>query len=409
MGASQPVQGALHGVRVLDLGHGIAGPFAARLLGDFGADVVKVEKPGSGDFGRYLAPLKEDAPVGEQSLLFQYLNWNKRSIAIDLRAPENLALLRSLVAHSDIVIESFRPGTLERWGLGPERMLEWNPRVVVTSLSNFGQTGPYADYRASDLVFQAMSGIMQISGRVDREPIKHGLQQSLYCAGLNAAYVSMAMYLAAQSDGVGEHIDMSIHECLASEMVLNLPYYAFMGAVQGRRAVVQDPFLGEPIPTRKGYLAMQSGGGAPFETYAELFGREEFRAPEFLVAAERERHADQVRALLLECLAGRDAKEVFLDGAQRRLLLGVVQGAAELLECEHLRAREFFIELDHPASGRLTFPGELAKLSRTPMRVQRRAPLFDEHREEILAQLPDLDHSHAPSMRAASTSAGSLP
>src|SRR5690554_889229 len=124
MGASQPVQGALHGVRVLDLGHGIAGPFAARLLGDFGADVIKVEKPGSGDFGRYLAPLKEDAPAGEQSLLFQYLNWNKRSIAIDLRAPENLPLLRSMVAHSDIVIESFRPGTLERWGLGPERMLE---------------------------------------------------------------------------------------------------------------------------------------------------------------------------------------------------------------------------------------------------------------------------------------------
>src|SRR5690606_22654105 len=143
------------------LGHGIAGPFAARLLGDFGADVIKVEKPGSGDFGRYLAPLKEDAPEKEQSLLFQYLNWNKRSIAVDLRAPENLGLLRSLVEDSDIVIESFRPGTLAGWGLGAEKMLEWNPRVVVTSVSNFGQTGPYADYHGSDLVFQAMSGIMQ--------------------------------------------------------------------------------------------------------------------------------------------------------------------------------------------------------------------------------------------------------
>ena len=388
MSARQLVPGALQGVRVLDLGHGIAGPFAARLLGDFGADVIKVEKPGSGDFARYLAPLKDDAPEKEQSLLFQYLNWNKRGIAIDLRQSEDLPLLRNLIENSDIVIENFRPGVLDGWGLDVERMLSWNPRLVITSLTNFGQTGPYAGYHASDLVFQAMSGIMQISGRVDREPIKHGLQQSLYCAGLNAAYVSIAMYLAAQRDGQGEHIDMSIHECLASELVLNIPYYAFMGAVQGRRAVTQDPFLGEPIPTRNGYLAVQSGGGAPFEAYAELFGRDEFRSPEFMSAAQRERHVAQVREVLLDCLTERDAKEVFLEGAKRRLLLGVVQGVSDLLECEHLRAREFFMRLDHPASGSFVFPGELAKLSATPMSVRRRAPMLDGHREEILSSVP---------------------
>ncbi|MDB5840005.1 MAG: hypothetical protein JWQ23_1957 [Herminiimonas sp.] len=404
MMASEQSHGALHGVRVLDLSHGIAGPFAARLLGDFGADVIKVEKPGAGDFARFMEPLKSDAPAPEQSLLFQYLNWNKRSIALDLRDKATHPVLQQLVAASDIVIESFRPGTLDGWGLGVDQMLAWNPQVVVTSVTNFGQTGPYAAYHASDLVLQAMSGIMQISGRVDRPPLKHGLQQSFYCAGLNAAYASLVAHTAAAVDGFGEHVDLSIFECLASELVLNQSYYAFLGAVQGRRAVVQDPFAGEPIPAREGYLAVQTGGGAPFTAFADLFEREEFRDPELATAQQRELREAEVRALLEKCLAQKDAKQLFLQGAKQRLLLGVVQGADELLNCEQLRARDFFVDVAHPATGAFKFPGELVKLSATPMAIYRRAPLLDEHRSEVLAELasraaetetrsPAFDHS----------------
>ena len=405
---TEPAGGALDGVRVLDLSHGIAGPFAARLLGDFGADVIKIEKPGTGDFARFLAPLKSDAPAPEQSLLFQYLNWNKRSVALDLRTPEARPTLKKLVEASDIVIESFRPGTLNGWGLGVDRMLEWNPRVVFTSVTNFGQTGPYANYRASDLVLQAMSGIMQISGRVDREPLKHGLAQSYYCAGLNAAYASLVAYTAAAVDGFGEHVDLSIHECLASELVLNQSYYAFLGAVQGRRAVVQDPFAGEPIPARKGFLAVQTGGGAPFEGYADLFEREEFRDPKFASAPQREQRVPEVRALLEECLADKDAKDLFLKGAQRRLLVGVVQGAEDLLECEHLRARDFFIDLEHPATGSFRFPGELVKLSATPMSVRRRSPLLDEHRFEVLVDELGLTLAEVESLTPVRARSGGL-
>jgi crotonobetainyl-CoA:carnitine CoA-transferase CaiB-like acyl-CoA transferase len=404
MMASEQARGALEGVRVLDLSHGVAGPFAARLLGDFGADVIKIEKPGTGDFARFMEPLKSDAPAPEQSLLFQYLNWNKRSVALDLRSTEARPVLQKLVESSDIVIESFRPGTLDGWGVGVDQMLEWNPRVVVTSVTNFGQTGPYAGYHVSDLVLQAMSGIMQISGRVDRAPLKHGLSQSFYCGGLNAAYASLVAHTAAVVDGFGEHVDLSIHECLASELVLNESYYAFLGAVQGRRAVVQDPFAGEPIPAREGFLAVQTGGGAPFEGFADLFEREEFRDPQFASAQQREQREAEVRALLEECLAHKDAKQLFLQGAQRRLLLGVVQGAGDLLNCEHLRARDFFVEVEHPATGTFKFPGELVKLSATPMSIRRRAPLLDEHRSEVLAELglqamemnsrtPSSDHS----------------
>jgi crotonobetainyl-CoA:carnitine CoA-transferase CaiB-like acyl-CoA transferase len=383
--------GALTGLRVLDLSHGIAGPFAARLLGDHGADVIKIERPSSGDFARTLSPLKHDAPFPEQSLLFQYLNWNKRSLALDLRLDENKPLLRRLIEHSDVVIESFRPGRLQAWGLGVDQLLEWKPSLVVTSITNFGQTGPYATFSASDLTLQAMSGIMQISGQVDREPLKHGLSQSFYCAGLTAAYASIMAYTAAQADQFGEHVDVSIHECLASELVLNESYYAFLGAVQGRRAVVQDPFAGEPIPTRKGYLAFQTGGGAPFETFSELFDRPEFLEKRFSSPPEREKRVPEVKALLEECVANRDAKEVFLAGAHKRLLLGVVQSAQDLLECEHLRERQVFAALDHPATETcLRFPAELAKLSLTPTSVRRRSPKLDEHRDEILAQFGGL-------------------
>ena len=394
--------GALDGIRVLDLSHGIAGPFAARLLGDYGAQVIKVEKPVSGDLARALPPLAPDAQAPEQSLLFQYLNWNKRSIALDLRLAESHPAIRELVRASDIVIESFRPGTLARWGLSVDQMLAWNPRIVVTSITNFGQDGPYAQFRASDLVLQAMGGIMQISGQADREPLKHGLSQSYYCAGLNAAYASVMAACAAQTDGIGEHIDLSIQECLASELVLNQSYYAFLGAVQGRRAVVQDPFAGEPIPARKGFIAFQTGGGAPFDTFAELFDRPEFREPRFSSPPQREKRVPEVRALLEECVADRDAKEVFLAGQSRRLLLGMVQNAEDLLNCEHLRDRKAFAAVTHPATAtEITFPFELAKMSATPATLRRRSPMLDEHRTEILAELTGLDATERAALAVA--------
>ena len=254
---------------------------------------------------------------------------------------------------------------------------------------------------------------MQISGQADREPLKHGLSQSYYCAGLNAAYASVMAACAAQTDGIGEHIDLSIQECLASELVLNQSYYAFLGAVQGRRAVVQDPFAGEPIPARKGFIAFQTGGGAPFDTFAELFDRPEFRDPRFSSPPQREKRVPEVRALLEECVADRDAKEVFLAGQSRRLLLGMVQNAQDLLDCEHLRDRKAFAAVPHPATAtEITFPFELAKMSATPATLRRRSPMLDEHRTEILAGLTGLDAAEraalavAPHMAAGSVTHG---
>lgn len=377
--------GALAGVRVLDLSTGIAGPFAARLMGDFGANVIKVE-PSGGDPARELPPLVDSAPNKEKSLFFQYLNWNKRGIVLDPSEVGNHAQLRELVERSDIMLESFAPGQLDAWRIGVDVLMQWNPRLVITSVTDFGQTGPYASYLGSDLVSQAMAGIMQISGTADKPPLKHGLHQAALCAGLNAAYASLAALYSALADGVGEHVDLSIHEVLASELLMCETYYTYMGAVQSRRLPAQDPYSGVPVPTRDGFISIQSGGPSPLEGYADVFGNEAFRSPRFTNAAQRTANVDEFRALVEGCARERSAKELFLEGSRRRMLMGMVQGAPELLSCEQLLAREFFQAIDHPATGRHVFPVQMARLSATPTSVRRRSPLLGEHQTEVASE-----------------------
>ncbi len=376
---------ALSDVRVLDLSDGIAGPFAARILGDFGADVVKVELPG-GDSARRLPPCYHAAPAAEQSLLFRYLNWNKRGITLDTSGAAGRAELAALVAKADIVIAGPPTDPLLAAGPSAEQMLAAHKSLVVTSVTDFGLAGPYADYRGSDLVHQAMSGIMQISGDADRPPLKHGLSQAYLCAGLNAAYATLAAFYAAERDGIGEHVDLSVQECLASELLITETYYSFMGAVQGRRYAVEDPFSGSPIPTRRGFIAIQAGGSMPPKVYGELFRNDAFADPKYASNRQRALHLAEVSALIRDSVANRDAKEIFLDGSRRRLLLGVVQTAADLLACEQLAERGLFTEQSHPAGGTFRYPSELAKLSGTPTSVRRPSPLLGEHTAQVTAE-----------------------
>ena len=359
--------GALDGVRVVDLGHGVAGPFAARLLGDLGADVVKVERPGSGDFARRLPPVVE----GGRSLLFEYLNWNKRSLALDLSAPGAVEAMRDVVLDADIVIDSFRPGALQRWGLGYDQLRRWNPAVVLTSISNFGQTGALAGWEATDLIFYATSGMMSISGKkYPYPPLKHGLRQSLYCAGLSAAYVSLAAYLLARDTGEGEHVDLSIREVMCSALTGPTSFYTFTGGVPGRHPLKEDPLGGDPVDTGNGYVAMQSNQAAPLSRYAEFLGLPQLDVPEYERPDERARDAEALRALFEARLSTEDASDFFVRANHAGLMVGLVQSARQLLENEQLAARDFF----RPLGDGWRYPVELARLSRTPASIRRRAP-----------------------------------
>ncbi len=378
------MQSALEGVRVLDLGPGIAAPLAARILGDFGADVVKVEPAGAGDPARQLAPRVEEGPEAERSLMFAYLNWNKRGLQLDFESAQGQAEIRRLVEACDIVIEGWRPGRLGSWGLAPAQMMAWNPRLVVVSVSDFGQAGPYAQYAGSDLVHQAMSGIMQISGAADRAPLKHGLNQAYLGAGLNAAYAALAAHCAAERDGVGDHLDLSVQECLVSELVTCETYYTFMGAIQGRRLPMQDPYSGAPIATRHGYLSFQASLAVPNETFADLFQCEALRDPKFASNKQRSQHVQEARDLIAAAVKDRDAKDIFLEGSRLRALMGVVQTAPDLLACEQLAQRGLWVDVEHPSGRSFRYPAELARMTGTPTRVARRAPMLGEHNAEIL-------------------------
>ena len=381
---------ALEGVAVVELGHGIAGPFAARLLADLGAEVIKVEKPPGGDFARRLEPFMRDDAGVECSALFEYLNWNKRSVALDLGDPQGLEWARLLVGRAAIVIESFRPGRLERWGLGAAAMRALNPSLVVTSVSSFGATGPYSDWLGSDLVFQAMAGVAQISGSAEREPIKRGLRQSLYCAGINAAYASLAGYLTALRTGAGVHIDLAIRECPASELVLNESFYFCMGAVQGRRPTARDPLGGplgggDPLPAADGHVALQVSPQVTAARLSDLLEEPLLAAPRFATSERRAANAQELVEILSARLAKENAREFFERACSEGALCGIVQGAGELLDCRQLRDRKTFRTV--PGLGELRFPLVLGELSRTPASIRSRAPRLGEHSEEILADL----------------------
>jgi crotonobetainyl-CoA:carnitine CoA-transferase CaiB-like acyl-CoA transferase len=352
--------GALGGLRVVELGSGIATAFAARLLGDLGADVVKLEPP-EGDPLRGAEPRLADGT----SLLFELCNWGKRSVVADAA---------ELVAGADAVI-----ATPEALPAPPAELVARSPALTVTTVSGFGMTGPLRDWQATDLVLQATGGIMRISGTTDREPLKHGLRNTLWCGGLNAAYATLAAHLG----GGGRHVDLSLQECVASQLVLNEAHYAFMGAVQGRRPPAQDPLAGDPLPTADGWVSLQTSGLIAAERLAELFGDARLADPRFTSSESRTRHAAELQAILAEHLSTESGRDFFLRASRAGFLAGVVQTPADLLACPQLAERGMWQELEGLPG--IRFPARWASLSATPVRVRGRAPRLGAHTAEVLA------------------------
>ncbi len=341
--------GALGGVRVVELGSGIATAFAARLLGDLGADIVKVE-PQEGDPLRRAEPLLEDGT----SLLFELCNWGKRSVVSDGAA---------LLAGADAVI-----ATPDALPATPAELVAAHPGLTVTTVAAFGATGPLSHWTATDLILQATGGIMQISGTSDREPLKHGLQQTLWCGGLNAAYATLAAHLG----GGGVHVDLSLQECMASELVINEAHYAFMGAVQGRRPPGGDPLAGEPLPAADGWVSLQTSGLISAKRLADLFDDHRLDDPRFASTESRMRHASELRAILAEHLETESGRSFFLRASREGYLTGFVQTPSELMRCPQLAARGVWHTFDDLPNVR--FPAAIASMSATPQRIRGRAP-----------------------------------
>ena len=375
----------LQGIRVLDLGTEVSGPFCAKLLADYGADVIKVETPGQGDPARRMGPFVEDDPHPDKSIPFLYINTNKRGVTLDPRSESGRELLDVLAGTADVVVENYSPSEAETLGLTYDALSRNNPGLVVASITAFGQTGPYRDYSATDIVIWAMSGLMFHVGDSDREPLRNALSQSLYVAGANAAVATLAALLQRTITGQGQHVDVSAVECLATHLVQPVPYYSFMGAIKGRRAVRGSGF-DELMPARDGYVVPSVQGSQPWSTIAGVIGSEALQDQRFASGAGRIEHGEELKELLLEALSHWDRKPLFEASGENRLVFGMAQDAGDLFDCPHLRERDFFVEVDHPVAGKAEYAGMGARMSEGDFRVHRPAPLLGQHNREIYGE-----------------------
>ena len=267
-------------------------------------------------------------------------------------------------------------------GLDYPTLESLNPRLVLTSITPFGQEGPYSQYEGEEIVSYAMGAIMSFSGTRDREPLKHGGFQAQYEAGLNGAgATAMALVLQGTSDE-GQHLDISTTECVSSSMIVNQTTYGFTGAIQTRRSPEEGVF-GNPMPCKDGWVISQLGAATPWETMVRFYDRPELLDPRFASRARRSEADEELDAIILDAFKDRSKWELFEKASEMRLPFGVVQTPEELARCPQLEARDFYREIDHPVMGRLKVPGVLFNLSLTPYQLRGAAPLLGQHNEEV--------------------------
>lgn len=382
-------------IRVLDLTHGIAGPYATKLLGDHGAQVLKVERPGRGDWCRALGPFVGEAPHPEKSLPFLYLNTSKKGITVNLKSSTGKHILRDLLHWADLVVMNFAPRTLERLGLLPNALLAENPRLVVVSITNFGLEGPYRDYKAWDIVEYAMSGLMYIYGSYDREPLAHALYQAQYRAGTVAAGAALLALYGAEGTAqevspapAHNHnvVDISIMECLAAALRDTITQYTYQGVVR-RRGPLHGRGLGRPLATRDGFVVPVMPVGADWDAFAAFIGAPELKDGRFATAEGRILHAAELEAILARRFVEFTKLRLFHEAQSWRFVFGVVLTPWEVAENEQLHERGFFVDITHPVVGPLTLPGPFALFSEAPGRISRPAPTLGQHNEEVFCAM----------------------
>ncbi|TMA54583.1 MAG: CoA transferase [Deltaproteobacteria bacterium] len=373
---------ALTGVRVLDLTRFLAGPFCTAILADMGADVVKVEAPRGGDEGRYGYPTAGGVPV-----FFLALNRNKRGITLDLRHEEGRALLRRLLPHFDVLVENFAGGTLAGWGFDPPALCRDQPRLIVGSLSGFGQTGPWSRRPSYDIITQAAGGFMSLTGFPDDPPTRGGGSLGDYVQGLFGAIGILAAVVARHTTGRGQVVDVSGQDGMFS-LLDNWPtLHAATGRLPlrvGNRHLATAPY--DCYRARDGWVVIAVASNKLFRALAAAIGRPELgEDPRFRGSRGRLERSEEVNAIVAAWVAERSVEEVMSalgpDGA--RVPCSPVYAADQLLEHPQLLAREMVRRLPHPVLGEVVVPGVAVKLSATPGDVRRLGPELGEHNREI--------------------------
>lgn len=387
----------LTGVRVLDLTWHVAGPFGTRLLADYGADVIKIEMPGTGDPARDLPPFYKDEPGLENSGLFLFLNTSKRSVTLDLKSPRGKELLLELVKKADVLVESFNPRVMPSLGLDYETLSAANPKLVMASISNFGQTGPYRDWKATDLTTYAMGGAMINTGHPEKEPLTLGGHIPSFQVGTVSAAATSIALIGADATGEGDHLDLGA-------------FPIWMGAIDRRQSYLMSHQYTNDISTRPwpasalgtgiwqctdGFF-MTSVGPGLFPRMARMLGAEHLLQDSNWATPAARSHPDRLDesiALIIPWMLERTKAEARNAAQEYGVYGGPVNSFADLVNDEHFRHRGFFTEIDHPTTGPITYPGYSVKLhfDEGEMPPRRRAPLLGEHTDEVLRDDLGLD------------------
>jgi CoA:oxalate CoA-transferase len=377
------MQTALDGIKVLELGDRIAGPYCTKILADYGADVIKVETPGLGDPIRSVGPFPGDKPDLETSGLFLYLNTNKKSITLNLKSLAGVRIFKNLVQQTDAVVENFGQRLMPGLGLDYEVLKETNPQLVMSSISSFGRTGPYRDYKSNDLTVWALSGILYETGDPEREPVKIGSNETECVAGLYGALTALAALYYRDATGVGQYVDVSAWEAFHTTQPYMILIYSQLGVVKKRVGLNWPWGL---LPCQDGHVGFFFGTQPNWESLCALLGMPELRdKPGYKSPLERDEHREEITSIIASWLKDRCVEEVFHAAQELRLPLTPAPDMSQIIDMPQHKARGYFVDIEHPVAGKLTYPGALFKLSETPWRPGR-APLLGEHNQEIYCE-----------------------
>jgi CoA:oxalate CoA-transferase len=378
---------ALNDVRVIDLTHHLAGPYATKLLGDLGAEVVKVEPPW-GEAGRRLGPFRKGAEDAERGGLFAFLNQNKYGVTLNLKHDRGRELLLGLLADADVLVENFAPTTLPSLSLAPATLIEKFPRLSVVSISNFGCDGPERDGLLNDLTLFARGGWTFPVGEPDREPLTPPGSLAQYVGALYGAIGAMQALTARDLGlGRGQHVDISLLEATVATMIYETVTFQYSGIVRtraGKRFAV-GPFMIVTLKCKDGYAGLQMVTDKQFQGLCDLIGRPDmFREARFNSAIERMRNNDALLEIIEEFFLEHERAWLYREGQRRAIPLVPIPSVAEVLEWEQMKARNYFETIDDPVLGAIRVPGTPLKLGSHRGEPARPAPRIGEHNREIL-------------------------
>jgi succinyl-CoA---D-citramalate CoA-transferase len=389
----------LEDVRVVEMGSLLAGPFCGQLLADFGAEVIKVEPPGKGDPMRVWGRHRKEG----RTLWWPIIARNKKSVTLNLREEQGQELARRLIASADVVVENFRPGTLERWGLGYEDLRETNPGLVMVRVSGYGQTGPYRDQAGFGSIGEAMGGIRHVTGFPDRPPPRVGISlgDSL-AATFGALGAVTALYNREANDGRGQIVDVAIYEAVLALMESTIPEYALAGHVRGRTGAIL-PFVApsNTYPTKEGdYVVIGANADTVFSRFSRAVGRPEWAESEqFATHHARGENQEELDDMISEWTGQRTVEEVLEAMKEAGVPAGKLFTAEDMLSDEQYAARGNVVEVEDPDIGPFPMQNVVPRLSETPGEVRWTGPKLGQHNDEIYGEVLGMGEGDLTTMR----------